>query len=48
MIILGWFLNAFAWTTKNGPTISSISLLLGIGLFISGLVYLIKNLNKKK
>jgi hypothetical protein len=48
MIILGWTLNAIAWTTMDGPTISSMCLLLGLGLFIGGTVYLIKNLNGKK
>ncbi len=44
MIILGWILNAIAFTTTNGPTINSISLLLGLGFFISGLIFLIINL----
>jgi hypothetical protein len=47
MIILGWLLNAIAWTTTNGPTISSICLLLGLGLFIGGLIFLIINLTRK-
>lgn len=48
MIILGWVLNAIAWTTTNGPIISSSCLLLGLGLFIGGLILLIVNLTEKK
>ena len=37
-IIFGWLLNAFAWTTKLGHPTSTFSLLVGLGLFISGLI----------
>lgn len=47
-IIIGWFLNAFAWTTTIGHPISTICLMLGIGLFFSGLVLLLFSLFKKK
>jgi len=40
-IIAGWFINAFAWTTKLGPSVSTISLLVGVGLFIGGIIFLI-------
>jgi uncharacterized membrane protein len=46
-IILGWLLNAFAWTTKLGHPTSTICLLLGLGLFFSGLILLISTLSKK-
>ena len=45
-IILGGLLNAFAWTTKLGHPISTISLLLGLGLFFIGLILLIVTLSK--
>jgi hypothetical protein len=40
-IILGWFLNVFAWTTKIGHSLSSICLILGICLFFIGTIFLI-------
>jgi len=46
-IIAGWLLDAFAWTTKLGHQISTISLLLGLGLFFGGLIFLIISLTKK-
>ncbi|PHR46506.1 MAG: hypothetical protein COA32_10200 [Fluviicola sp.] len=46
-IILGWILNAFAWTTKLGHPVSTICLSLGIGLFIAGIVFLIISINNK-
>jgi hypothetical protein len=45
-IISGWLLNAFAWTTKLGHPTSTISLLLGLGLFFTGLIFLIVTLSK--
>lgn len=47
-VILGWVLNAFAWTTKLGHPISTICLLLGLGLFFGGLILLILTLIKGK
>lgn len=47
-IVLGWSLNAFAWTTTIGHPISTICLLLGVGLFFSGIVFLILAMTKKK
>jgi dipeptide/tripeptide permease len=47
-IICGCLLNAFAWTTKLGHPISTICLLLGLGLFFSGLIFLIVTLSKRK
>lgn len=46
-IILGWVLNAFAWTTKMGHPTSTVSLLLGLGLFFSGIVVLILALTRR-
>ncbi len=46
-IILGWILNAFAWTTKLGHPVSTICLVLGIGFFIAGIVFLIISINNK-
>ena len=48
VLILGWFLNVFAWTTTTGHPLSTICLLLGLGLFIGGLIFLILTLSKKK
>jgi len=48
VIIIGWFLNAFAWTTTAGHPLSTIFLLLGLVLFIGGLIFLILTLSKKK
>jgi len=41
VIILGWLLNGFAWTTKFGHPINTIALELGIVLFFVGLILLI-------
>ena len=46
-IILGWIFNAFAWTTNLGHPISTICLLLGLGLFICGIIFLILIIIKK-
>jgi hypothetical protein len=46
-IIAGWFINAFAWTTKLGPSVNTMSLLVGVGLFIGGIVFLIVSLSSK-
>jgi hypothetical protein len=46
-IILGWVLNAFAWITTIGHPTSTICLLLGLGLFFSGLIFLILTLAKR-
>jgi hypothetical protein len=48
IIILSWFLNAFAWTTKLGHPISTICLVFGLGLFFIGLILLIQALTTKK
>ena len=39
-IILGFLLNAFAWTTELGHPTSTICLLLGLGLFFTGIIFL--------
>jgi len=46
-IVSGWFINAFAWTTKSGPSVSTISLLVGVGLFVGGIIYLIVALTQR-
>ena len=46
-IIIGWILNAFAFTTKMGHPTSTIALLVGLGLFFSGLTYLIITIKNK-
>ncbi len=38
LIVLGFVLDGFAWSTKIGHPISTISLLLGIGLIIVGII----------
>jgi uncharacterized membrane protein len=38
LIIIGFTLDVFAWSTKIGHPISTICLLLGIGLIISGII----------
>ena len=47
IIIIGWILDAFAFTTKIGHPISTIALLLGLGLFFGGLIYLIITIKNK-
>ena len=47
MIISGWILNAFAWTTKIGHPLSTICLLLGLGLFFGGIIFMIIIIVKK-
>jgi len=42
IIIFGWLLNAVAWTIATGPAVSSICLLLGVGMMAGGIVLLIK------
>jgi len=46
IIIIGWILNAFAWTTTVGHPISTVALFLGIGLFVGGIVSLIVTIKK--
>jgi hypothetical protein len=43
-IILGWFMNAVAWTTKMRHPLSTISLILGLILMFTGAIFLIANL----
>lgn len=38
LIIVGFGLDTFAWSTKIGHPISTICLLLGIGLIIGGII----------
>jgi len=47
LMVLGWFLNAFAWTTNYGHPTNTIFLLLGLGFFFIGLIFLIITLIKK-
>lgn len=47
-MISGWFLNACAWTTKLGPSVSTLSLLCGVGLFIGGVIFLVVTLSSKR
>ena len=46
-IIFGWILNAFAFTTDIGHPVSTIALFIGLGLSVSGLIYLIITINNK-
>jgi hypothetical protein len=41
LIILGWLLTGWGFTTTIGHPISTICLLAGLGLFFVGLIYLI-------
>ncbi|UPT69667.1 MAG: hypothetical protein M0D53_10885 [Flavobacterium sp. JAD_PAG50586_2] len=45
-ILLGFALNGLAWTILPGPMFSTLGLLLGIALFIFGVVMLIISVNK--
>jgi hypothetical protein len=45
-IVVGFVLNGLAWTILSGPTFSTLGLLLGISLFIFGVVFFISSLNK--
>jgi hypothetical protein len=47
-IILGWFLDAYAFSTKIGNPINTIFLLIGLILFFIGIILLIKTLISKK
>jgi len=48
-IIVGWFLDGLAYSTPLGyPWINTIALLLGVGLFIGGIVFLIVAPSKKR
>jgi hypothetical protein len=46
-IILGFVLNALAWTILPGPTISTFGLLFGLGLMVYGAIKLLISINKK-
>jgi hypothetical protein len=46
-IIIGFLLNGLAFTTKIGHPISTICLLIGLGMFFFGIIFLIINLNSK-
>jgi uncharacterized membrane protein HdeD (DUF308 family) len=47
-IIAGWLINAAGWITDLDPLVSALSLLIGIGLLIGGIVFLIISLTQKK
>lgn len=46
-MVAGWILNAFAWVATFGPRVSTTCLLLGLGLFFSGIISLILALSQK-
>lgn len=46
MIIFGWVLNAYAWTSAPGPTINTLCLILGLGLMGGGLTLILIILTK--
>jgi len=46
-IIVGWLMCGFGFTTTIGHPLSTICLLTGIGLSISGIIFLNKILNRK-
>jgi hypothetical protein len=45
-MVLGFVSNGLAWTVLPGPTLSTLGLLLGLGLFIFGVVMFILSVNK--
>jgi hypothetical protein len=45
-MVLGFVSNGLAWTILPGPTLSTLGLLLGLGLFIFGVVMFILRVNK--
>lgn len=45
-MVLGFVSNGLAWTILPGPTLSTLGLLLGLGLFIFGVVMFILSVNK--
>jgi len=47
VLIVGWFLSGFAFTTKFGHPISTICLIMGVVMFIFGIIFLIINLNRE-
>ena len=46
-IILGWVVDAFAFTTTFDQTIRSVALVAGILLFLGGIIFLIVVLNSR-
>jgi hypothetical protein len=47
LMILGFILNALAWTILPGPTFSSLGLIFGLGLSFVGFVLFFINITKK-
>ena len=47
LIILGWLLVGWGFTTTIGHPVNTICFLAGLGLFFVGLIYLIVSINKK-
>jgi hypothetical protein len=47
LMILGFILNALAWTILPGPTFSSLGLTLGLGLGFVGFILFFINIIKK-
>ena len=41
IMIIGFVLNGLAWTIPMGPTLNTLSLLLGLGSMFGGFIYLI-------
>lgn len=42
LLVLGFVLDGFAWSTKLGHPLNTICLLLGLGLIIGGFALLLK------
>lgn len=47
IIILGWILSGFGFTTKLGHPISTICFLLGFVILIIGIIFFIKSVKEK-
>jgi len=46
-LIVSWFLSGLAFTTEFGHPISTICLIMGVVMFIFGIIFLIINLNRE-
>ena len=46
LLISGFILNGLAWTILPGPTFNTMGLLLGLGLFVFGVVMFVLSVNK--
>jgi hypothetical protein len=46
-MFVGFILNVMAWTVLPGPNLSTMCLLLGLGLMFGGFIFFIISISKK-